>query len=81
MKSAGVDKDAIVTVHRELLEWADIIFVMEKRQRNIIQKKFKDIYKSKPIICLYITDDYEYLDPELVSVLKKKVESYLKIKT
>ena len=58
VKSAGVDNDASVPVNLELLEWADIIFVVEKRQRNIIHKKFKDIYRNKRIVCLYIPDDY-----------------------
>ena len=78
VKSAGVDKDASVPVNLELLEWADIIFVMEKRQRNIIHKKYKDIYKSKRIVCLYIPDDFEYMDPDLIQLLKKRLPLYAK---
>jgi predicted protein tyrosine phosphatase len=78
VKSAGVDNDASVPVNRELLEWADIIFVMEKRQRNIIHKKFKDIYRNKRIVCLYIPDDFEYMDPDLIQLLKKKLPQYVK---
>ena len=77
VKSAGVDKDASVSVNLELLEWADIIFVMEKRQRNIIHKKFKDIYRNKRIVCLYIPDDYEYMDPDLVQLLKMRLPQYV----
>jgi len=76
-KSAGVDKDASVPVNLELLEWADIIFVMEKRQRNIIHKKYKDIYKSKRIVCLYIPDDYDYMDPDLIKQLKERLPQYV----
>ena len=77
VKSAGVDKDAFVPVNLELLEWADIIFVMEKRQRNIINKKFKDIYRNKRIVCLYIPDDYEYMHPDLVQLLKMRLPQYV----
>lgn len=77
VKSAGVDNDASVPVNLELLEWADIIFVMEKRQRNIIHKKFKDIYRNKRIVCLYIPDDFEYMDPDLVQLLKMRVPQYV----
>ena len=77
VKSAGVDRDATVVTTRELLEWADIIFVMEKRQRNIVHKKFKDIYASKQIICLYIPDEYAYMDPYLIELLKEKVTGFL----
>ena len=78
VKSAGVDNDASVPVNLELLEWAEIIFVMEKRQRNIIHKKFKDIYRNKRIVCLYIPDDYEYMDPDLIQLLKERLPQYVK---
>lgn len=78
VKSAGVDKDATVTINRELLEWADIIFVMEKRQRNMIHKQFKDIYQRKRIVCLYIPDDYEYMDLDLINILKERLPYYAK---
>ncbi len=62
----------------ELLEWADIIFVMEKRQRNIIHKKYKDIYDRKRIVCMYIPDDYDYMDPDLIQLLKERLPQYVK---
>ena len=77
VRSAGVFKDATVNVDLELLEWADIIFVMEKRQRNIIHKKFKDIYKRKRIICLYIPDEYKFMDPVLIELLKNRVSPHI----
>jgi len=77
VKSAGVDKDASVPVNRKLLVWADIIFVMEKRQRNVIHKRFKDIYRNKRIVCLYIPDDFEYMDPDLIQLLKKRLPQYV----
>ena len=77
VKSAGVYNDASVPVNLELLEWADIIFVMEKRKRNIIHKKFKDIYRNKRIVCLYIPDDYEYMAPDLVQLLKMRLPQYV----
>jgi len=76
-KSAGVGKEATVPVSTELLEWADLIFVMEKRHRNIIHSRFKEIYLRKRIICLYIPDEFEFMDPELVSLLEEKVTPYL----
>jgi predicted protein tyrosine phosphatase len=64
-------------VSADLLEWADLTFVMEKRHRNIIQSKFKEIYQRKRIICLYIPDDFDFMDPELIDVLKERVTPYL----
>ena len=76
-KSAGLGKQATVPVSAELLEWADLIFVMEKRHRNIIHSRFKEIYQRKRIICLYIPDEFEFMDPELVTLLEEKVTPYL----
>ena len=76
-KSAGINKDALNQLTSELLEWADIIFVFEKRQRNIIHKRFKEIYSRKQIICLYIPDDYEYMEPTLIELLKEKLKPYI----
>ena len=77
VRSAGTDKESKVQVERELLEWADIVFVMERRQRNIIHKKFKDLYQKRRIICLYIPDEYDYLDPALIELLKESVTPHL----
>ena len=77
VKSAGVDKEATVRVSREILEWADIIFVMEKRQRNIIHKTFKDLYRRKRIICLYIPDEYDLMHPDLIGLLLERVPPHL----
>lgn len=77
VRSAGVDREATVRVTRELLEWADLIFVMEKRQRNIVHKKFRDIHQRKSIICLYIPDRYEFMDPALIRLLRETVAVHL----
>lgn len=75
VKSAGTDKMANTILTRELLTWADTIVVMEKAHRNVIHKKFKDIYETKRIICLYIPDVYDYMQPELIDILKNKVDN------
>jgi predicted protein tyrosine phosphatase len=77
VKSAGISPEADVPLTRELLEWADVIFVMEKRHRNVIRKKFPGIYQEKRIICLYIPDEFEYMDPELVGLLNARLRRYL----
>jgi predicted protein tyrosine phosphatase len=77
VKSAGVDKDSTVLVTRGLLEWADLVFVMEKKQRNIIHRRFKDLYQEKRITCLYIPDDFDYMDLLLIDLLKEGVTPYI----
>lgn len=77
--SAGLNADAENPVTPELLEWAEIIFVMEKAHRNRLSKKFKRHLGNKRIICLDIPDEYDYMDPTLVRLLKAKVTYYLPI--
>ena len=80
VKSAGIDRMANIVLTEEILEWADSIVVMESHHRNYIRKHFSDIYKSKRIVCLYIPDDYDYMQKELIETLKDKVEDTYKRK-
>jgi predicted protein tyrosine phosphatase len=72
VKSAGTDKLAAIQLIPDLLEWADAIVVMEKSHRDFIRKKFPNYYKLKRIVCLYIDDDYEYMQPELIVLLNQR---------
>ncbi|NET14276.1 MAG: phosphotyrosine protein phosphatase, partial [Okeania sp. SIO1H6] len=60
------------------IQWADIIFVMEKSHQRKLSNKFQPRLKNKRVICLDIRDEYEYMQPELVELLKKKVLPLLK---
>jgi len=78
VKSAGTDRGAETVINRELLEWADSVAVMEKHHRNAIRKQFPDIYSKKRIVCLYIPDEYDYMQPELVSVIRSRFEDVIR---
>ncbi len=68
------------TLHYTLpIEWADIIFVMEKSHKINLSKNFQPFLKDKRIICLDIPDEYEYMQPELGKLLKCKVLPLLNI--
>lgn len=71
--SAGLDREAEIPLSSEAIQWADIIFVMEKPHRTTLSKKFQPWLKGKRVICLDIPDEYEYMEPALVELLKKKV--------
>jgi predicted protein tyrosine phosphatase len=79
VESAGLDKYAEVTVSTETIEWADIIFVMEKSHKQKLSKNFQPYLKDKRIICLDIPDEYEYMEPALIELLKKKVLPLLRM--
>ena len=61
----------------ETLEWADVVVVMEKRHQKRLQERFSRWLRDKRVACLGIPDDYEYMDPELVSILQEKVPRLL----
>ena len=51
-ESAGTDPTANVPLEPDLIEWADVIFVMERSHRNRIMKKFKTFLNGKRIVVL-----------------------------
>jgi predicted protein tyrosine phosphatase len=71
--SAGTDRSAGTPLSSEIVEWADVIFVMERTHRNKLAKNFRAQLKGKRVVCLDIPDEYEYMDPTLVRLLKAKV--------
>ena len=75
--SAGLAPDAEEECSAELVEWADIIFVMERAHRTRLQKRFRKSLKSARVVCLDIPDDYAFMQPELVALLEKKVTPHL----
>lgn len=75
--SAGLNHDAENPVTPELVEWADVIFVMEKAHRNKLTAKFKKQLNNKRVICLDIPDDYAFMDPVLIKLLNARVTRHL----
>jgi predicted protein tyrosine phosphatase len=72
--SAGLNADADQRVSPEQIEWADIIFVMEKPMRAKLAKQFRKYLGGKRVVCLEIPDKYTYMQAELVAQLEKKVK-------
>jgi predicted protein tyrosine phosphatase len=71
--SAGISNDAEVHVSLEDIEWADYIFVMEKSHKKKLSSKFGLKINKQSVISLDIPDNYEYMDKELIKILKEKV--------
>lgn len=60
-----------------MIEWADVIFVMEKKHKQRITDRFPQEVYEKEIIILDIPDDYQYMDKELIEEIDSKVAPYL----
>lgn len=76
-RSAGTEAGARIKLTAKLVGWADIIFVMEKKHKQRITEKFPDEARQSEIIVLDISDDYPYMDQELVDMIRISVAPYL----
>ena len=76
-KSAGLFNEKPVT-EKEIL-WADIILVMEDEHRREIARRFPKLYMQKRILSLGIPDVYHYNQPELINILKSKINETSKL--
>jgi predicted protein tyrosine phosphatase len=77
VRSAGTEPSARIKITAKLIDWADIIFVMEKRHKTRIKENYTDNASHKDIIVLDIPDDYVYRDKKLIDSIKRSVEPYL----
>ena len=78
VRSAGVAPFATTPVTRDLLLWADRVFVMcekEDRHQTLLKVKFPDV--SVPVVVLGIEDRWRRGHPELVRRLLRKLSGHL----
>jgi predicted protein tyrosine phosphatase len=76
-KSAGTSDSARIKITPGLINWADRLFVMEKRHVAIIKRNYPDLITDKSIVVLHISDDYQYMDSELVEILESRLAEHL----
>ena len=76
-RSAGTESNARIKVTAGLIGRADVIFCMEKKHLRRIREKFAEELNGKKIVCLNISDDYEYMDEDLQALLLSAVGEYL----
>jgi predicted protein tyrosine phosphatase len=78
VRSAGVATFASVPLTRDLLLWADRVFVMnehEDQHRTLIRVLFPDV--DRPIVDLDIEDRWSRGDPDLVTLVLRRLRPYL----
>jgi len=66
-----------VPLSPEQIEWADLILVMEKSHRTKLSKKFREYLSGKRIVVLGIPDEYDYMDPVLVELIKSRCARFI----
>lgn len=75
--SAGLNNDAEVPLCSEQIAWADLILVMETVHKVRLNRKFKRELAGKRVAVLDIPDDYQYMDEDLIELLKTRCAIYL----
>ncbi|MFT6180916.1 MAG: putative protein tyrosine phosphatase [Akkermansiaceae bacterium] len=75
--SAGLSRDAEIRLSDEQVRWADLILVMEKIHRSKLNQKYGHVLRGKKVVVLGIPDIYEFMDKELVLILRQKCAKYL----
>ena len=78
IRSAGLSSKSDRKISENDLNWADLVFVMETGQRAKIWEVYRHLELPK-IETLYIADDYEFLNEELVEMLTDRINDTLKI--
>jgi predicted protein tyrosine phosphatase len=74
VRSAGTEPAARRRVTAGDVGWADAILVMEKRHAAHLHEHYSDELTGKRLIILRIPDDYEFGDPNLMTMLRGRVE-------
>lgn len=78
-RSAGTEEGARIKVIAGHIGWADLIFVMEKKHVRRLREKFGPLLEQKQVVNLDISDDYRYMDPELIELLFARVADTIEV--
>jgi predicted protein tyrosine phosphatase len=74
---AGTSPLSRTEVTEELLDWADLVFVMESALAKVLARRFPDQTADKLIHSLDIPDDFQRMQPELIALLTERLTPYL----
>ncbi|MDU8927642.1 phosphotyrosine protein phosphatase [Alisedimentitalea sp. MJ-SS2] len=66
---AGLSHDADEPLTQEQIYWADLLVVMEKRQKRRLSSRFGAPKPGQRILSFEIPDRFEFMDGELVDIL------------
>ena len=77
VRSAGTARSARIRLSAKLVEWAEVILVMEDHHKSRMRQDYRNLLRDRELYVLHIPDEYGYLDPELVALLEEAVEAIL----
>jgi protein-tyrosine phosphatase len=77
VRSAGISDKSTHQISYADVEWADLILVMEDDYKRKLSRLFRDL-NLPPVDSLDIPDEYQYMDKELIELIKSGVEHHIK---
>lgn len=77
VRSAGVSASAQRRVTEKLLRWADLILVMESEHKRRLREQFPELIHELQVEVLDIPDDFQFMAPELVDLVRERTEPWL----
>lgn len=77
-RSAGTENGARIKITAGHLGWADMIFCMEKKHADRLRERFPEELAGKPLVTLRIPDNYRFMDPALIELLRADLSAHVK---
>lgn len=77
IRSAGLSPKSDRKISENDLNWANLVFVMESRQRSKIRELYSHI-ELPAMEVLHIPDDYEFMDEELIEMITDRMNDTLR---
>ncbi|MGI8477170.1 MAG: protein tyrosine phosphatase [Thermomicrobiales bacterium] len=77
MRSAGTADGARIQVTAKHLGWADVVFVMEPRHRDLLRRRFGAALEGKRVVCLHVPDTFALMGDDLVDLLRSRLAEHL----
>ncbi|MEX0318885.1 MAG: phosphotyrosine protein phosphatase [Ruegeria sp.] len=74
---AGLGRDADEQVSSEHIEWADVIVVMERRQRKRLSDRFGHLAGDTRVAVLGVPDRFEYMEQALIDLIEPRLRRIL----
>ena len=76
-RSAGTHSFALIPVTEDLLMWADEVVCADTEHAIAVRDKMMQYQLDKPIVNLRIPDNYEYRNPELIAMIRRRYDEIL----
>lgn len=76
--SAGLAVDAETPLDADQLVWADLVVAMEARHVRQLRRRYGRLLAGKRVVSVDIPDRYDFMQPELVALLERRVAPLLR---